>query len=117
MNTLPKWIKDFAEYNAEKYDRGTMSRKVPSEVYMSGVLNTWNILKQKGFIKEDAKWYGRIGYDNEGIVKETEYKSKELAEAYVKGALDMKEQSDADNDSTIQDHWAVASDEESIPEA
>jgi len=62
------------------------------------------------------KWYGRIGYDNEGIVKEQKYKTKEEAWAYVQGALDMKEESDACEDSPLEDYWAVASDQEAFDE-
>ena len=52
-------------------------------------------------------WYGRIGFDNEVVVKEVEFETKELAEAYVKGAIDMKEQSFLSGELTLKNYWAV----------
>jgi len=61
-------------------------------------------------------WYGRVGYDHEGIVREKEFETKAEAEAYVLGAYDMKSQSDCCEDSPLEDYWAVSSDQESIAE-
>jgi len=61
-------------------------------------------------------WYARIGFDREGIVREKEFKTKAKADAYVLGALDMKEQSDISEDGVLEDYWAVVSDQESISE-
>jgi len=68
-----------------------------------------------GLIADELKkWYGRIGYDREGIVREKTFKTKEEAKAYELGALDMKEQSDISEDGVLEDYWAVASDLPSI---
>ena len=62
------------------------------------------------------KWYGRIGYDREGIVEEKEFETLQEAQAYRQGALDMKLQSDVCEDGLVEDYWAVVSDLESIDE-
>lgn len=60
-----------------------------------------------------SKWYGRIGYDQEGIVKEQDFKTKEEANAYVLGALDMKSESDASEDGILEDYWSISSEVQS----
>lgn len=62
-------------------------------------------------------FYGRIGYDHEGIVREKEFKTEAEANAYVVGAYDMKEQSDCCEDSPLEDYWATSSDLKSIAES
>ena len=62
------------------------------------------------------KWYGRIGYDSEGIVREHEFKTMGEALAYKQGALDMKEQSDITDEGVLEDHWAISSNEKSYTE-
>lgn len=57
-------------------------------------------------------WFGRIVFTREGIVREHEFSSKELAEAYKMGADDMKEQYDFGDgeEGCLEDMVAVASD-------
>ena len=63
-------------------------------------------------------FYGRIGYDGEGIVVEKEFKTADEAKAYEQGALDMKEQCDQGTSegefNPLEDYWAIHSDQESI---
>ena len=66
--------------------------------------------------QSQKKWFGRIGYDQEGIVREHEYKTLAEAEAYRQGALDMKEQSDISPEGVLEDYWATASNLPSIEE-
>lgn len=64
------------------------------------------------------KWFGRIVFDTEGIVKEQEFKTEAEAKAYQAGADDMRSLSDeslCDCD-PLEDHFAVASNEKSIAE-
>ena len=65
------------------------------------------------------KWYGRIGYDNEGIVREQDFQTEAEAKAYKMGADDMKAECDAgagDEFSPVEDYWTAASNVESIHE-
>ncbi len=57
--------------------------------------------------KMNTKWYGKIGYDQEGIVNYIETDSKSEAEAFVKGFIKAQEQTaDADED-PLEDYWTV----------
>lgn len=64
-----------------------------------------------------SKWFGRIGYDQEGIVKEKEFKTKAEAKAYEMGAMDMQEECDngvTDGEfNPLEDYWTAHSDIES----
>ena len=66
------------------------------------------------------QWWGRLGYDREGIVREHEYKTKAEADAYVQGCLDAMEQAEcgteAGDENPLEDYWAVASARPSMSE-
>jgi len=70
---------------------------------------------------KNGKWFGRIGYDNEGIVCEKEFKTEAEAKAYEQGASDM--QKECDNGvsegefSPLEDYWTAYSAQESIAES
>lgn len=66
--------------------------------------------------RDDKKWWGRIGYDREGIVREVEFETEVEAKAYALGASDMKEQSDITDEGVLEDYWTTHSDEESFDE-
>lgn len=64
------------------------------------------------------RWFGRIVYSGEGIVKEQEFKTEAEAEAYKSGAEDMRSLSDesfCDCD-PLDDHFVVASNQPAIHE-
>jgi hypothetical protein len=67
---------------------------------------------------EGMKWYGRVVFTREGIVREREYTSKDLAQAYADGANDMKEQYDlADcEDGCLEDMIGAYSNLEAVEE-
>lgn len=62
------------------------------------------------------EWWGRIGYDREGIVREREFKTPSEAYAYKLGADDMQEQSNITEEGVLEDYWSTASNESSIDE-
>lgn len=66
---------------------------------------------------ENKKWYGKFGYDNEGIVDYIETDSKEVAEAYVKGinrAIEEIEMGGGDN--LFESYWTVVDQVEPVDE-
>ena len=66
----------------------------------------------------DKKWWGRLIYTSEGIVKEREFDSEALANAYAQGVNDAIEESEAGGDDchNLADYVGCASDLESIDE-
>ncbi|GEM_PF-3505460 len=66
---------------------------------------------------ENKKWYGKFGYDNEGIVDYIETDSKEVAEAYVNGinrAIEEIEMGGGDN--PLESYWTVVDQIEPVDE-
>lgn len=66
------------------------------------------------------KWWGRIGYDREGIVVEREFETSAEAAAYAQGATDaMKEADEGCSDgeyNPLEDYWTTYSSEPSMSE-
>lgn len=63
----------------------------------------------------EMPWFGRLGYDREGIVKEREFKTEAEAKAYAQGLQDAINESLC-GDCSLEDYWTASSQEESIDE-
>lgn len=56
------------------------------------------------------KFWGRLGFDNEGIVKEREFTTQAQADAYKQGCEDtMSEAEDSGMENPLSEYWATAS--------
>lgn len=63
------------------------------------------------------KWYGKFGYDNEGVVDYIETESKEIAEAYVAGInRAIEEIEDGGDDNPLEGYWTAVDQIEPVDE-
>jgi len=62
------------------------------------------------------KWYGKIGYDTEGIIDYIETENKAEADAYVKGFELAQVQTACEEDDCLESYWTVVDQLEPVDE-